>query len=339
MRSSCFRVGHRWAILIVALWAVVGAVPVQAAEANEDELIRQGVAKRRHQDDEAALELFTKAYAIRKSPRAAAQMGLAELALGRWPEAEGHIQEALAASSDPWITKNTASLKGALATVQGHLGSLQVLGGPSGAEVVLEGEVRGKLPMEQPIRVRTGDCRIDVRAPGYEALTRTVQISPEGLTRETVHLSPVAPVATSHEPTPAGPAPEQPAVPPVQPATPEGEPASYDGHTLRIVGLSLGGAGVAFVGAGVAFGVLAHSQAQTDSQAPTFDPSNQSKGKTYQTLQYVGYGVGGALLAAGVVTYIVGYQRGQAEPATQTALLPSIVPVSGGLIAGLVGSL
>src|SRR6516164_2176469 len=103
MRSLCFRGGNRWAILVVALWSVAHAVPARAAEASEDELIKEGVAKRRHQDDEAALELFTKAYAIRKSPRAAGQMGLAELALGRWMEAEVRLQEALAASSDSWV--------------------------------------------------------------------------------------------------------------------------------------------------------------------------------------------------------------------------------------------
>jgi hypothetical protein len=315
------------------------AVPVWAAEATEDELIRQGVEKRRHQDDEAALEFFKKAYAIRRSPRSAGQMGLAEQALGRWPEAEVHLLEALSASSDSWISKNSGALKNALATVQQHLGSLQVMGGPFGAEVVLEGEVRATLPMEKPIRVRTGDCRFDVRASGYEPITRNVQISPDTLTRETVHLS-LAPVAASPEPAPGATPPEQPVTPPAQQPGPEGEPASNGGKTLRIVGLSLGAGGVAFVGAGVAFGVLAHSQAQTDSKAMTFDPASQSKGKTYQTLQYVGYGLGGALLVAGVVTYIIGYQRGDAEPAPQqTALLPSIVPVAGGVVAGFAGSL
>ena len=102
-------------------------------------------------------------------------MGLAEMALGRWPEAEAHLHEALAASSDTWVSKNAGTLKKALANVRQHLGSLQVLGGPSGAEVVVEGEVRGTLPMEQPIPVRAGECRFDVRAPGFEPITRTVQ--------------------------------------------------------------------------------------------------------------------------------------------------------------------
>ncbi len=93
------------------------------------------------------------------------------------------------------------------------------------------------------------------------------------------------------------------------------------------------------MGAGVVFSVLTHSQAQSDSQSMTFNPDNQSKGKTYQTLQYVGYGVGGALLAAGVVTYIIGYNRGHEEPATQTAFLPSIGPVAGGVVFGFGGSL
>ncbi|MFL5307448.1 MAG: tetratricopeptide repeat protein [Polyangia bacterium] len=331
--------GAAWAaILFVFSLAGFPTARAHAGEPSEDDLIRQGVAKRRHQDDEAALELFTRAYAIRKSPRAAAQMGLAEIAIGRWPEAEGHLQEALAASSDTWVTKNTATLNEALAKVARHLGSLQVLGGPAGAEVVVEGAVRGTLPMEQPIRVRAGECRFDVRATGYEPITRTVEISVASLTRETVHLSQVARAAATPEPQPVSPAPA--ATPAVEASSSDTGPAPDSGRTLRIVGLSLGAAGVAFAGAGLAFGVLAHSQGQTDTQAMTFAPDNQSKGKQYQTLQYVGYGVGGALLVAGVITYIIGYQREDSEPApATTALLPSIVPTAGGLVAGLVGSL
>lgn len=327
-------------VLFSACLALFAAAPARAAEPSEDDLIRQGVAKRRHQDDEAALELFTRAYAIRKSPRAAAQMGLAEMAIGRWTEAETHLKEAIDASSDAWVGKNTRTLNEALANVAHHLGSLQVLGGPAGAEVVLEGEVKATLPMEHPIRVRAGDCRFDVRAAGYEPITRTVQIGAETLTRETVRLSKVAVAATPAPPEPAASATpaERPATP--APESPPDSSATADsGRTLRIVGISLGAAGVAFTGAGLAFGLVAHSRSNTDSAAPVFDPSAPSKGKQMETLQWVGYGVGGALLVGGIITYVIGYQRGEGEAGTQTAWLPSLLPTNGGLVAGFGGRL
>ena len=136
-------------------------------------------------------------------------MGLAEVALGRWSDAETHLQEALAVSSNAWIQKNGKTLESSLSSVRDHLGSLQVLGEPAGAEVVIEGEVRGTLPMEKPLRVRAGECRFDVRAKGYESVSRSLQISPGDLTRETVKLSAVA----APEPTATGPqVPEPPRV-------------------------------------------------------------------------------------------------------------------------------
>ena len=109
----------RWgAVMFLALRVATNATPARASEPTEDELIRQGVERRRHQDDDAALELFRRAYALHKSPTAAAQMGLAEMALGRWPEADAHLMEALAASSNTWVKKNMGTLNKALAGVR-----------------------------------------------------------------------------------------------------------------------------------------------------------------------------------------------------------------------------
>src|SRR5262245_36591458 len=183
----------------VAVAAVLmGASAAHAAGTNaatnkeEDDLIKQGVDARRKQDDAAALELFTKAYAIRQSPRAVAQMGLAEIALGRWVKAEAHLEEALAATGDPWIKKNGKVLSDSLARVRQEVGLLEVLGGPAGAEVVIAGEPQGTLPLAKPIHVRAAaDVRFELRAPGHETAVRTVRVTGGQLTRETVTLEPL----------------------------------------------------------------------------------------------------------------------------------------------------
>lgn len=326
---------RRWAaIVFLALEVVTNATPARASDPTEDELIHKGVERRRHQDDDAALELFQKAYALHKSPIAAAQMGLAEMALGRWPDADEHLTEALAASSDAWVTKNSGTLNKALAAVRQHVGRLQVLGGPKGAEVVIAGEVRGTLPMTSPIPVRAGDCRIDVRAAGFEPTTRTVQIGADELTRETVQLSPVLQAAPPSEPIAAA------TVGPTVSVSPTPPDLAVDrGRTLRAVGIGLTAGGVAAVGAGVAFGLIARSRGNTDSSAPVFDPSRESSGKELQTLQWVSYGIGGALLVGGVVTYLVGLQRQHSQATVETALLPAVIPGPGGAMAGLVGTL
>ena len=112
-----------------------------ASDRTEDELIKEGVEKRRAGEDAAALDLFRLAYELKHSPRAVGQMGLAEMALGRWLNAETHLQEALTAAQDPWIKKNSRALEASQVSVREHLGNLEVLGSPEGAEVIVEGEV------------------------------------------------------------------------------------------------------------------------------------------------------------------------------------------------------
>ena len=325
-----------WSSTLIVLVLVAAPIATSHAdELNEDDLIRQGVEKRRQQQDEAALELFRRAYGIDKSPRSAAQMGLAEIALGRWSDAEAHLEEALAASSQAWIQKNRKTLESSLSSVREHLGNLQVLGEPIGAEVVIEGEVRGTLPMEKPLRVRAGECRFDVRAKGYESASRTVQISPGDLTRETVKLSAV----TAPEPTAtASQVPEAPGVQ-VSPSSAVGEPgegaAEHGGRSLRITGLAIAGAGAAIAGAGLVFGLLARAKGQSNQDALTFDPGADSSGQRYETLQWIGYGAGAALLAGGVTTYLIGRSRDQVETSPKVSLLP----LSGGLWVGVGGAL
>jgi hypothetical protein len=183
-------------VLIVVAATMLGSVnSTRAADSQEEALIRQGIEHRRRQDDAAALPLFQRAYELHHSPRSAAQIGLDEIALGRWIDAERHLQEAVAASSDPWIRKNQVVLLQSLERVRSQLGSLEILGSPVGAEVVVEGEVRGTLPLARPIRARIGPCRVDIRSPGHTPITRTFEITPTALTRETINLAaePAAP--------------------------------------------------------------------------------------------------------------------------------------------------
>ncbi|HXI58030.1 MAG TPA: hypothetical protein VNO55_18320 [Polyangia bacterium] len=293
------------AVLCALVVAAAGKrAQAQANDPVEEDLLKRGVESRKQGDDAAALELFRRALDRHASPRALAQVGLAEVALGQWVNAEGHLDAAVGASSDPWIKKNSATLLSTLAKVREKLGSLQVLGEPAGAEITIEGEVRGKVG-SKPIRVRSGDCQFEVRAPGYASLRRVVEILPESLTRETVNLSRTAVAAGP------GPSPSPSPAPAVQEnlVTTEAPPAPAPGaepdRRLRIASFVLAGAGAAVAITGIAFGIKARSLADKNSSATVFDPDAESAGHRYQTLQYVGYGLGGALIAAGVTTFFL----------------------------------
>ena len=111
---------------LVGIGALAAIGPARAAQSGEEEtLIRHGIELRKAQDDLAARAEFQKAYDLTHSPRAAAQLGLAEFALGRWDDAEGHVSEALRAPKDPWIAKYRAELDRSLATIKAHVARIR----------------------------------------------------------------------------------------------------------------------------------------------------------------------------------------------------------------------
>jgi len=174
--------------LAALLFATVLGVPnaVAAPADSAEPLVREGIALRSASHDAEALEKFQRAYEIAKTPRIEAQIGMAEQALGRWVDAEAHLAHALAVPVDTWINKNRSTLQTALAAIRSHIGRLEILGKPPGAEIRIEGEVVGRLPLVEPLHLPVGKTNIEVRAPGYFTVTRTVTIETEKPTRETV---------------------------------------------------------------------------------------------------------------------------------------------------------
>jgi hypothetical protein len=168
-----------------------------ARAADHDELIRQGLEARRAGDDAGALKRFQEAYALRRTPRALAQIGFAEQALGRWAAADQHLREAQRAADDPWIQKTKDVIENSLAFIDERIGRLDVAGSPAGAEVRVDGELMGQLPLASPLRVAAGSVVVEVRAPGYYPATRSSTVRVKGLTRETFNLQAAAPAAAA----------------------------------------------------------------------------------------------------------------------------------------------
>lgn len=180
--------------LALAIALAMGvAAPLTAraddADAEADMLISRGIELRERGKDDEALSVFRQALARAPTPRARAQVALAEQALGMWAAAEADLLTALAAQDDAWIAKNRAALERALAIIRRHLGSLDVRG-PDGAEVVLDGVRLGVLPQVAPFRAEAGWRTLELRAKGFYPTRRTVEIPAGGVARETVSLVP-----------------------------------------------------------------------------------------------------------------------------------------------------
>lgn len=83
---------------------------------------------------------FEAAYRLAPTPRAAAQLGICNHALGRWVLAEKYTVEALRSKKDPWVIKNRSTLLESVNAVKSHLGFPSFRGEPDGTTLKVNGE-------------------------------------------------------------------------------------------------------------------------------------------------------------------------------------------------------
>jgi PEGA domain len=202
------RAGARVIAGLLVTLGVLGSGPALASDAAQSEaLIRQGVNLRQQGQDERALPFFQKAYDLVHSPRTEGQLGLAEMAVGYWLDAEQHLAEAIDASDDAWVSKNRKPLVAALARVRGNIGEISVVGAPAGASISVNGRPAGTAPLATPLRVAKGKVDLEVRATGYRDVIRSVHVA--GADRQEVAIAlekeeaPALPTAAA-EPSAAG---------------------------------------------------------------------------------------------------------------------------------------
>lgn len=240
-------------------------LPHMAEAATPREEIERGIRLREAGRDAEALEAFRAAYSASQSPRALAQIALAEQALGRWVDAEKHLVEALAgAPKSRWIRRYRSPLKGALVTIRERLGSLSVqVPGVRGAVVRVNGEAAGRSPLAEPVRVVAGTVVVEISAEGYWPMSRQIEVKAGTRARErftlverTEEAAPPPSVATA---APSGVSPPSggATVSAVEPAV-VGPSASLQasrtgGPDLTVPAFLAAGGAAAGVGVGVAF--------------------------------------------------------------------------------------
>jgi serine/threonine-protein kinase len=239
---------RRATILAAALLCVAAEARAQPTDA--DSLIRSGLELRRQHHDAEALDAFRHAYAASPTPRALAQIAFAEQALGKWVEAEADLQKALAMHDDPWIVHNLPLLQRGLATIQPHLGWIEIAADVSSADVWINGVDLGTLALPGKLRVEAGSVDIELRAQGYEPARRLTSVDAGGSGHESIHLVPLQTASSEpHATAPANPSPV-----PVTPVAPPETPVPPD-IAMRNAGWVALGAGAVALGLGTYFGV------------------------------------------------------------------------------------
>ena len=180
----------------MAGFLVMSAVASAAWAQDADALIEQGFVLRSTGQDGAALRVFRQAWEARHSPRAMAQIGMAEQALGRWVEAETHLSEALSDDDDAWIHPRLRDLRAALVDIRRHVGRLEVQANVRGAEVVIDGRVVGTVPLAGVLHVGLGSVTFTVRAAGFAPVIRTITVEGRSPRTENVVLERETPVSS-----------------------------------------------------------------------------------------------------------------------------------------------
>ena len=134
-----------------------------------------------------------------------------------------------------------------------------------------------------------------------------------------------APTAMTAVPIPAG----------VVETAPGRPSADSRGASLRTAGIVIGSVGAAGLITGVIFSIETHSisnDVTSDVAKRSFSRTTYDRGQLFGDLQWVGYGVGAAALACGVVLYYLGYRTAQSPASDSVSLLPVLLPGGTGAV-------
>ncbi len=310
----------------------------QDAPLEANAAIERGIAARQRGDDDEALAHFRRAFALAPSTRAQTQIALAEQALGQWVAAERDLLAALQRASDPWIARNEAALRTALGQIQERLATLEVRTSTEQADVRINDESVGRAT-GSPFRVPSGTVTVEVRAEGYIAQRRTIEIAPRARLREAFNL---VRAGASVE--------AQPVTEPARVATITPRPARPEATSPRasfpvgpvvvggvgVAALALGGAFVAL--RGQALGACPLEVATNTLVCPTqtsFDSANA--GRTWTTAANVAL-IGGAALTVGAGVWLAvslaTAPRNERSADRRLRVAPWVATSGGGLVIG-----
>jgi len=284
VRGSIGRASGRIVVALIVSWAaaVLPSSPASAAAppaAADEDLNSKGVSARLAGDNRGALHWFQQAYDLTHSPRATAQLGLVQQALGRWDLAEPLVTRAVQSRSDPWIKKYEAELAKALETIRQHVAHLELVSDPAQTDVFVNGSLVGRLPLSEPVPVVVGQVDLELRASGYRNAIRNLTMKPFQYERIFVRLqkeaatATVVPTVEEATKSPSGAATTT-TTTTTAPVRADGEPKASDGaarvnarDVVKWTSLGLAGAGL---GTGiVASAIFASNSSQFREHQPT----------------------------------------------------------------------
>jgi hypothetical protein len=177
--------------LTISVSSAFGAESVDWGENDPglDDAISRGISLRRSGNDEAALAVFLD---VEKrdptSVRVLLHISTAALAIGKWVMAYTYLQKASAHKESPYYQRHLAAIENVARTIGDRVGQFRAHGSPAGAEVRLNGEIVGLLPMNVSAVLEAGLYTLEVSRPGYFSVRRPITITGHELAQEDIDL-------------------------------------------------------------------------------------------------------------------------------------------------------
>jgi hypothetical protein len=184
---------------------------------------------------------------------------------------------------------------------------------------------------EEYLRATEGTAKREGRAAAEKHLASCKESLAEE--RGSSSLAPTPPTPPQPSPTPK---PELTPTPKPSPSVSvQAQPTARGRRTLRIAGIITASVGVAALATGVILNLKANSLINDmETIRGDYSASKADRRKTYETISWVGYGVGAACLATGAVLFGIGLKSTGTSP-RNVALLPMFGPdQAGALLTG-----
>ncbi|WP_437999249.1 PEGA domain-containing protein [Sorangium sp. So ce185] len=289
---------------------------------------------------DVAYNLGNTEYQLKKHKEAAQYLSFA---LRHWPLLKGVAK--LKPNAEKWLAESRA-----------QVGAVAVTVSMAGAEVLVDGKVTGRAPLEGEVFVEPGEHRVEARLSGYETASQTVRVGKGGTAK--VELAMMLAKSEANEATPVANAAEGASAPgagagelekktPTAPEQQEQRPQERSWWPVIALGaasaVGLGvGIGTTVAGSDVLDDVHAQRQALRDAggqcarpQAAFVDRCAElnSAGERVDTLGHVAGAayVASGVLAAAALTYAL-WPRDEAGAAGQPRVVAAAHPMGAGIV-------
>ncbi|MFI5302018.1 MAG: PEGA domain-containing protein [Polyangiales bacterium] len=131
---------------------------------------------RAHDQYQAALEAYQKSRALLPRASNTLNVGVCLFNLGRYDEAYEYFEEALTKFPEGQLSAGARdSAKASMATIETKVGRIDVSANVDGT-LVIDGRMRGKIPLAAPIRTVPGKHVVRILRDGFETFEQTIDV-------------------------------------------------------------------------------------------------------------------------------------------------------------------